>query len=441
MALVFYAGHGLMVNGANYLVPVDGKLERESDLLFQAIPADTIQRLLEQANRVNIIILDACRDNPLSRSLARSMGTRSTAVGQGLAPMTAGIGTLIVYATAPGHQALDGEGQNSPFTAALLKYIATPKLEIRDVFTHVRQEVFEATKSRPQPQIPWDTSSLMASVYLAAAPDAPAPATPPGVTPPAPPPAQPPSAADNEALFWQSIKDSKNAADFKDYLARWPMGTFAELAKRRIAELEKAADVTRPTPTPEKPLEKPQPPRRTSTTEVGVFTFGEMISGQFNVPSAAACQSLCLKHLQCVGWNWYRDSHASPHFCSILRKIHRRDPDATITSGVIRTTPAAAPGQPAAPKARPTPPATSGQRTSTFEVGGYLMGNAFYTQKNLDARKCQALCLGQLQCAGWWSNSREDNHCSLYKSITQHTCCSKEDSANITGVIRTVPAQ
>src|SRR5262249_10208564 len=157
VALVFYAGHGLQVNGRNYLVPVDGKLDKESDLLFQAVPLDVIQGLMEQSQRTNIMILDACRDNPLARNLARSMGTRSAGIGRGLGQTQAGIGTLIVYATQPGNVALDGEGKDSPFTTALLAHLETPGLEVRQVFTRVRQSVIQSTKGK---QVPWDSSSL-----------------------------------------------------------------------------------------------------------------------------------------------------------------------------------------------------------------------------------------------------------------------------------------
>ncbi len=166
VALVFYAGHGLQVNGRNYLVPVNGKLDRESDLLFQAVPLDTLQTLLEQGQRTNILILDACRDNPLARNLARSMGTRSAAIGRGLGESRAGIGTLIVYATQPGNVALDGQGRNSPFTEAMLKHLRTPGLEVRQVLTRVRAAVIETTKGK---QVPWDSSSLTGDFFFASA--------------------------------------------------------------------------------------------------------------------------------------------------------------------------------------------------------------------------------------------------------------------------------
>src|SRR5262249_17363626 len=157
-ALVFYAGHGLQVHGRNYFVPVDARLDRETDLAFEAVPLDLVQQVMEQSRRTNILILDACRDNPLARNLARAMGARSRGIGRGLGQTQAGIGTLIVYATQPGNVALDGEGANSPFTAALLKHIETPGLEVRLVVSRVRQSVIEATRDK---QVPWDSSSLI----------------------------------------------------------------------------------------------------------------------------------------------------------------------------------------------------------------------------------------------------------------------------------------
>jgi len=114
IALFFYAGHGLQVNGRNYLVPVDAKLERPGDLALDAVDIWNVLAQMEAEKRVNLIFLDACRDNPLARSLARSLGTRSSAVGQGLASIQSAIGTMIAYATQPDNVALDGEGRNSP---------------------------------------------------------------------------------------------------------------------------------------------------------------------------------------------------------------------------------------------------------------------------------------------------------------------------------------
>jgi Tfp pilus assembly protein PilF len=164
LALLFYAGHGMQVGGKNYLIPVDAKLERGGDLSLDTIEVGQILAQMEAEKRVNLVFLDACRDNPLARSLARSLGTRSTAVGSGLAAIQSAVGTMIVYATQPDNVALDGDGRNSPFTAALLKHIATPRLEISALMKRVRADVIVATHEK---QVPWDHSSLVGDVVLA----------------------------------------------------------------------------------------------------------------------------------------------------------------------------------------------------------------------------------------------------------------------------------
>ena len=118
-AVFFYAGHGLQVDGRNYLLPVDARLEKARDLTYETVDVSTVLREMEATRRVNLVFLDACRDNPLSRSLANALGTRSVAVGRGLAPVDAATGTLISYATKDGNTAADGAGRNSPFTTAL----------------------------------------------------------------------------------------------------------------------------------------------------------------------------------------------------------------------------------------------------------------------------------------------------------------------------------
>jgi tetratricopeptide (TPR) repeat protein len=165
IVLLFYAGHGMQVDGKNYLVPVDAKLAEASDLPFETIEIDKVLDSLGDPGHTNIILLDACRDNPLARSFARHLpASRSAAVATGLAAYSAvGTGTLIAYATAPGQTALDGQGADSPFTTSLLHNIRTPGLEIRQVLTRVRAEVASQTGNR---QIPWDNSSLMGDVVL-----------------------------------------------------------------------------------------------------------------------------------------------------------------------------------------------------------------------------------------------------------------------------------
>ena len=170
----FYAGHGLQVRGVNYLVPVDAGLKNEYALDFEMIRLDVVQRTMENAATTNVIFLDACRDNPLARNLARSMGTRSGAIGRGLAQVDAGVGTLISYATQPGNVALDGTGRNSPYSAALKTHITATGEDLTSILIRVRNDVAEATNRR---QIPWDQHALMARLYFSG-PSATAPVKP-----------------------------------------------------------------------------------------------------------------------------------------------------------------------------------------------------------------------------------------------------------------------
>lgn len=164
-AILFYAGHGLQVAGQNYLVPIDAKLERERDLEFEAVRLDFILKQMElgREDKTNVVFLDACRDNPLSRSLARNMGTRSASIGKGLAQVDAGVGTFISYSTQPGNVALDGDGRNSPFAAALVKRMTEGGRNLTSVMIDVRKDVIASTGGK---QVPWDHSALTGEFYF-----------------------------------------------------------------------------------------------------------------------------------------------------------------------------------------------------------------------------------------------------------------------------------
>ena len=167
VSLFFYAGHGLQVSGRNYLVPTNARLVKEQDLLFEAIEVGLPLRVMEQSGaRVKIVILDACRNNPLAGSLARSVRAagRSVDVGRGLARLDGAAGTLIAFATAPDDVAADGKGRNSPFTRALLEWIDTPGLEIRAMLGRVRGSVWAETNEK---QLPWVNEALLGEFYFA----------------------------------------------------------------------------------------------------------------------------------------------------------------------------------------------------------------------------------------------------------------------------------
>jgi tetratricopeptide (TPR) repeat protein len=171
IAIVYYAGHGVQIDGRNYLIPVDAKLEAGHNITETMVDMDTILAALDDPVRTNILIFDACRNNPLEPQVASNAPGRAIAAGPGLAApaalgsgATLGAGTLIAFATAPGQVALDGEGANSPFSAALSRHIGTPGLDVQQMLTRVRAEVVAVTQKK---QVPWSNSSLLGEVYLA----------------------------------------------------------------------------------------------------------------------------------------------------------------------------------------------------------------------------------------------------------------------------------
>jgi len=166
VSLFFYAGHGIQVSGRNYLVPVEAAVKDKTSLAFELIDVQKVTQFMGGNGKTSIVLLDACRDNPLTRSLARSLGSsRSSSVGQGLAPIRAEHGGMLIgFATAPGDVAADGDGMaNSPFTTALLKHLPTPGLEIELAMKKVKAEVLQLTGNK---QRPWHNSDLAREIYL-----------------------------------------------------------------------------------------------------------------------------------------------------------------------------------------------------------------------------------------------------------------------------------
>jgi uncharacterized caspase-like protein len=248
VAVFYYAGHGIAISGTNYLLPIDADIKSEMDVkLGAAINIDlTLDQTMGDA-KVKLVFLDACRDNPFAAKI-KSTATRSVSVGQGLAEMKSGEGTLIAFATGPGQTALDGqEGTNSPFTRALIAHITEPGIEIQQAMTEVRAQVNEETNKG---QLPWGHTNLIGSVYLnPAAPPKEAPpaaAAAPGATttPAAPAVASTGSGSEVEVEFWRSVKDSNKPEELNAYLSSYPNGQFKSLALARIAALENGPSTT-----------------------------------------------------------------------------------------------------------------------------------------------------------------------------------------------------
>lgn len=212
VGLFYYAGHGVQVDGRNYLIPVDASIRSENEVELEAMDVARMLVEMENAgNELNIVILDACRNNPFSRSW------RST--NDGLAQINAPTGTMIAYSTAPGKVAADGKGRNAPYTAALLKALKIPDLSLSDMFMQVRADVQKATNRE---QTPWEASSVIGKFYFKKTGTA-------GPTKRV----EPQTASDGqiEQEYWDTVKDSKNSEDFQAYLDEYPNGKFAGLAR------------------------------------------------------------------------------------------------------------------------------------------------------------------------------------------------------------------
>src|SRR5207302_8244340 len=150
VALVYYAGHGIEIDGTNYLIPTDAKLERDTDIYDEAFSLDRVLLAIEPARQLRVVIVDACRDNPFAKTMKRTVASR--AIGQGLAKVEpTSPNMLIAYSAKAGSTALDGDAKNSPFTMALAKHMTTPGLDVRRAFGFVRDEVLKTTSYRQEP--------------------------------------------------------------------------------------------------------------------------------------------------------------------------------------------------------------------------------------------------------------------------------------------------
>jgi Caspase domain/Bacterial SH3 domain len=305
-SLFFYAGHGLQVQRRNWMVPVDAALQSEIDLPFEGVAVDVVMDLMEQTTPLRLVLLDACRDNPLARRLARSAGqSRSLDVGQGLARMNNRVGTLIAFATEPDQVALDGDGNHSPFTEALLEHIETPGLEVRQLMSRVRASVIEKTDGQ---QLPLDTSALVDDFYFTTPERAAAAPTEPVA----------PSVASTEHLFWQSIQTSSNPDDFRAYLERYPDGAFAPLARNRLGALSPAppAEVAVLTPPAATPAATPPPPPVAEVVEVEAVETIVVATRNVNIRGAPSTKGDPLGVVpqgtevavtgKVIGADWYR---------------------------------------------------------------------------------------------------------------------------------------
>ena len=223
IAVVYYAGHGMEVGGNNYLIPIDAKLERDTDVYDEALSLDRVLVAIEPAKQLRLVILDACRDNPFAKSMKRTLASR--AIGRGLAQIEpASPNTLIAYSAKAGSTALDGDSKNSPFTTALSNHLTKPGLDVRRAFGFVRDDVLKTTSNRQEPFV-------YGSLGGDDVPLVPAPAV---VAPSAPVPnPQAEMRKDYELALQVGNKDALNA-----FIAQYPDGFYANLARIQLAKIQ-----------------------------------------------------------------------------------------------------------------------------------------------------------------------------------------------------------
>ena len=222
VALFYYAGHGVQTGGDNYLIPLGPGIASANDVTRDAVPLGQVFQTMAQSEaRLNIVLLDACRNNPFAASNA--------AAAQGLAPVVAPSGTIIGFATAPGEIARDGDGSNSPYTEALAANIPSAGLTLEEVFRAARRRVRELTANA---QTPWEHSSLLSEFFFhpkTAEPESSARRS--GDEMPA-------SARLAELDAWEKVRSSTEPEAFRAYIGRFPDGDFAEVAAFRLSKLE-----------------------------------------------------------------------------------------------------------------------------------------------------------------------------------------------------------
>lgn len=208
VGLFYFAGHGMQVRGSNYIIPIGAQPASEEEVEVEAVDVNYIlARMATAKNQFNVVILDACRNNPFERSFRSG--------SSGLAAISAPRGTLIAYATAPGSLAADGAGDNGLYTGELVSALKMPNLTLEQTFKKARAEVVVLSKGR---QTPWESSSVIGDFVFR-------------------PQAKPPALDSAEGAFWNTIKDSVSPSDYQAYLNAYPKGVLAALAAERIKGL------------------------------------------------------------------------------------------------------------------------------------------------------------------------------------------------------------
>jgi formylglycine-generating enzyme required for sulfatase activity len=252
IAIVYYSGHGMQFAGANYLLPVEARLDSAADVnRFRLMPVDDVLETLRSVRGARVLVLDACRNNPVEEDLKRQLASvpganRDAVLSRGLVRSSAGNGLLIAYATQANDVASDGAARNSPFTAAFIKHVGTPDIDLRQMLFKVQDDVARTTAGRQRPEL---SISLIGEFKLKVA--APIVAT------PKPPLAQTPP-IDPAERAWTAVKDTTSIAVLEDFIRRYGDSIYGTLARVRVGELKKS-QFTLVVPPVAQPAQAPSP--------------------------------------------------------------------------------------------------------------------------------------------------------------------------------------
>jgi uncharacterized caspase-like protein len=372
VAVVFYAGHGIEVNGTNYLIPIDAVLERDIDVEDEAVSLDRVSQIIEPAKRLRLIILDACRDNPFASRMKRSAANRS--IGRGLARvdvLTAD--TLVAFAAKNGSTAADGSGPNSPYTSALLQHLVTPGLDVRLAMGRVRDQVLSSTGGKQEPFVYGSLGGAEVSL-VPAANTAPAPSTP----------------LSEAERAWLAVKDTTSVGVLEDFIRRYSDTIYGTLARDRLDALT-----------------------ATLTFEQGVDRAGNTIL-ELNLPAADArlCQSMCVKEPRCTAWVYRAPEGRTdnrPH-CWLRNNVTKSpltNDRVTVSGDVPRRL-------------------NDTNLALTIEQGVDRAGNTILELdlSSPDPWICQSMCVKEARCTAWVYRTPEGRtngrpHCWLRNNITK----------------------
>ena len=228
-AVVFYAGHGVQVDGENYLLPVDAQIRNKLDLLYSAVGLQIALQTLSSVTKTCVVLLDCCRDNPLPRTFGG--GTRSASASHGLANVQAPPGVYIAFSTQPHFVALDGTGDNSPFTEGLVQFMGQPGKHVSDVIMDVRKVVYEKTGGQ---QVPWDHSALFEPFRFVAGDVTRLE----GLNDEQRQSVLQQEAEAREASYWQVVQNSKDVGFIHSFVTQFPNSKFRAGALARIDDLK-----------------------------------------------------------------------------------------------------------------------------------------------------------------------------------------------------------